>query len=133
LILGVWLAVMVGVTLAGLVSGRAMAQSGAAPPATAEIYLLLNYMGNSGCQFQRNGTWYPATEARDHLNRKLTRMQESKPNVGAEEFIEQVATKSSMSGQPYLVRCGNADAVESGVWLTRELQRMRRAGKPAKP
>jgi hypothetical protein len=42
-----------------------------------------------------------------------------------EQFIEMVASASSMSAQPYLVRCGNSAAVQSGQWLRSELKDLR--------
>jgi hypothetical protein len=43
----------------------------------------------------------------------------------AEEFIKYLATGSSMSGEPYHVKCGKTDAL-SGAWLADELQRYRK-------
>ena len=36
-----------------------------------------------------------------------------------------VASGSSMSGQPYLVRCGNSAPMQSGQWLRSELMDLR--------
>jgi hypothetical protein len=44
-----------------------------------------------------------------------------------EEFIEMAASGSSMSDQPYLVRCGNSTPVQSGQWLRSELKDLRSA------
>lgn len=41
------------------------------PEAKREIGHLLDYLGHSGCQFNRNGTWYGPAEARSHLQNKL--------------------------------------------------------------
>ena len=43
----------------------------------------------------------------------------------AEQFIENIATGSSMTGRPYLVDCPGNKVQESGPWLTKELQRFR--------
>ena len=40
------------------------------PAAKAEIDHLLDYLAKSGCEFNRNGSWYGSKEARDHLNDK---------------------------------------------------------------
>ena len=41
------------------------------PPASeAEIQHLLDYLGDSGCQFFRNGAWHPARDARAHIQKK---------------------------------------------------------------
>ncbi len=68
----------------------------------AEITALLTRLETSGCDFNRNGVWYSATEAKAHLLRKLD-ADGSLQN--SEQFIERIASKSSVSGRPYLVRC----------------------------
>jgi hypothetical protein len=102
----------------------------ATPPAVrAEIDALLGRMVASACEFNRNGSWYPATEARTHLLRKLNYIENHGTLASAEQFIELAASGSSFSGKPYLVRCGAAAPVESKVWLSAELKALRAAGK----
>jgi hypothetical protein len=43
----------------------------------------------------------------------------------SEDFIEKAATKSSVSGRPYKVRCPNQPEELSSVWLGSELRRIR--------
>lgn len=43
----------------------------------------------------------------------------------SEAFIEEAATKSSISGQPYKVRCPNQKEEPSAVWLGSELRKIR--------
>ena len=50
-----------------------------------------------------------------------------------EEFIEMAASGSSMSGQSYLVRCGNGVPVQSSQWLRAQLQDVRSAGRATSP
>jgi hypothetical protein len=102
-----------------------------APGATtqAEVAHLLSYLESSGCDFYRNGTWHSAKEARAHLERKYTYLVNRSMVSSAEEFIERAATSSSMSGQPYLVRCAAGQSVPSGVWLRAELERFRSSRK----
>jgi hypothetical protein len=88
-----------------------------------EIDHLLKFVAASSCTFIRNGTEYPSDKARDHLASKY-QFAGSRIKT-AEEFIRYLATESSMSGEPYHVRCGNTDAL-SGVWLTTELTRYRK-------
>ena len=104
------------------------ASSWAAAPSTAartEIEHLLAFVANSGCQFNRNGTWYPAPEASAHLAEKERYLAERGRIASAEDFIAKAATKSSMTGRPYTVRCGSEPAVASDEWLTAELRRLR--------
>jgi len=93
----------------------------------SEITALLVRLGESGCQFNRNGSWHSSAEARDHLARKLEYIEKRSALVSAEQFIELAASKSSMSGNPYLVRCGEQAAVSSQSWLMSQLQSIRSA------
>jgi hypothetical protein len=86
---------------------------------------LLNYLETSGCRFQRNGSWYPPARAASHLNQKYEYMLKKGLVTNAESFIERAASESSASGKPYSVKCGNAAAVPSAVWLQDELRRFR--------
>jgi hypothetical protein len=42
------------------------------------------------------------------------------------DFIEEAATKSSMSGRPYLMRCAGGAPVTTNQWLREALERYRR-------
>lgn len=91
----------------------------------AEIDALLNRLGTSGCQFNRNGSWYSSTDAKAHLAKKLNYLVEKRKLDGTEQFIKLAASSSSMSGKPYQVRCGDSQPVASQTWLTTELQTIR--------
>jgi len=95
-------------------------------PAKDEIDHLLNFVGASSCTFVRNGTEYPGEKAREHLADKY-KFAGSRIAT-AEEFIKYLATQSSMSGEPYHVKCGTTDGL-AGVWLNDELSRYRQAPK----
>lgn len=99
------------------------------PVAKAEIDGLLSRLETSSCTFNRNGTWYPATEAKSHLLRKLEYLEDRGAVQNAEQFIERAASSSSTTGQPYLVKCGSGAPVQSGTWLMAQLQLMRAAGR----
>jgi hypothetical protein len=98
-------------------------------PVRAEIDALLGKLQSSGCQFDRNGSWHSAAEARDHLLRKLEAIERRGTIQSTEQFIDLAASKSSSSGKPYRVRCGTEAAVGSGPWLHRQLVAIR-AAKP---
>jgi len=98
------------------------------PGARTEIDGLMSKLETSGCEFNRNGTWYPATEVKAHLLRKLKYLEDRGAVQSAEQFIELGASSSSASGQAYLVRCGNGTPVTSRIWLLSQLQAMRAAG-----
>jgi hypothetical protein len=104
------------------------ASSWAVAPSTAarsEIGQLLAFVAKSGCQFNRNGTWSPAPEASAHLAEKERYLAERGRIASAEDFIAKAATKSSMTGKPYTVRCGSEPAIASDEWLMAELRRFR--------
>jgi uncharacterized protein DUF5329 len=99
----------------------------AATPAIAqtEINYLLESVRSSGCEFFRNGSWYDAKKAEAHLRDKYEMLAARDRINKAEDFIEEAATKSSLSGQPYQVRCVGHDAVTSEQWLRDVLARYR--------
>ena len=101
--------------------------SAASPNGTtlAEIGHLLAYLGDSGCEFYRNGTWYGAVEARQHLEKKKDYLMQRSMISSTEDFIERAATQSSMSGETYQVRCRPNPAVSSNAWLKAELKKYR--------
>ncbi len=97
---------------------------------TEEIKHLLSYLAISDCTFNRNGTWYSALQATDHLRGKYDYLLKKALVSTAESFIDRAASRSSVSGNPYLVRCGNAEPVESAAWLLAELARFRDVKRP---
>jgi hypothetical protein len=114
--------------LAAISLGAAAAPT---PPAVrAEIDALMAKMSASNCQFERNGSWHSAADAREHLLRKLEYIEKRRETLAsAEQFIDVAASKSSFSGKPYRVKCAGAEALPSREWLNRELKALRAAGK----
>jgi hypothetical protein len=102
----------------------------ATPPVTAqtEITYLLVTVGGSGCEFYRNGSWYDSKRAQSHLQLKYDYLAARDLIRTAEDFIEKAATKSSLSGQPYAIRCTGTAAVQSDRWLRDLLARYRAIG-----
>jgi hypothetical protein len=90
-----------------------------------EIDMLLKKLQISGCQFNRNGTWYTSAEAQSHLNKKLEYFEKRGMITTAEDFIKLAASSSSTSGKAYQVKCGNEAAVESNSWLSNQLKTLR--------
>lgn len=90
-----------------------------------EIDLLLEKLGNSSCEFYRNGAWHDSGKAQAHLQRKLAYLIDKHQVGSAEEFIEIGASRSSISGKPYLVRCNKQPEIRSDVWLQKELDSIR--------
>jgi hypothetical protein len=104
-----------------------VAPAAAAPPPAAvrEIEGLIAALGASGCDFQRNGSWYPAQKAEQHLRRKYEYLRERDKVATAEQFIELAGARSSMSGSAYRVRCPGKPIVDSAAWLQGRLRALR--------
>ncbi|WP_090436581.1 DUF5329 domain-containing protein [Duganella sp. CF458] len=114
--------------IVALAFALAAAAAQAAPlpaPARAEVDALLTRLQSSGCQFNRNGSWYSGADARTHLLRKLEYLEKKDMVKNAEQFIELGASTSSSSGKAYLVKCGTAAPVDSKAWLSTELKAIR--------
>ncbi|MES2068875.1 MAG: DUF5329 domain-containing protein [Pseudomonadota bacterium] len=90
-----------------------------------EVDHLLDTLVVSKCQFNRNGDWYDGADAKSHLTKKYDYFLIRGEISSAESFIELAASKSSMSGRAYLVKCGDGKPMESGPWLKQELARYR--------
>ena len=115
----------------GLLLGLALLSvASAAPPAIAqaEINYLLGFIESSGCEFYRNGSRYDSKRAQAHLREKYELLAAADQINTAEDFIEKAATKSSLSGRPYQVRCGGGEAVTTNQWLRQVLARYRADG-----
>lgn len=107
-----------------LVANGALAK--APEPVRAEITHLMATVEKSQCKFNRNGSWYDARAAREHLQKKFDYLDKKDMVTTTESFIERGASTSSMSGKPYEMQCGSAKAVTSAAWLTEELNRYRK-------
>lgn len=85
--------------------------------ADAEIRALIARIGDSDCRFQRNGRWHAAADAQAHLQRKYDWARRRGRSGDAEAFIEQAASRSSITGRAYRVACPGQDEREAGDWF----------------
>lgn len=92
----------------------------AAPDTATQITHLLDFVRTSLCAFVRNGTAYDGAEAVVHIRKKYDYFKDK--ITTADDFIDLAATKSEMSGQPYMVRCPEQEAAPAAAWLRTELQ-----------
>lgn len=90
-----------------------------------KIAALLDDLSGSDAKFVRNGTEYSGADAADHLRRKWRAAGDRVST--AREFIELLASRSSSSGEAYLVREGEV-ASESAPWFLARLEKIERAG-----
>jgi hypothetical protein len=111
---------------ASLWAAAGYSAAGSLPAAAkAEVNALLNRLQASGCDFNRNGSWYSGAEAKAHLLKKLDYLDGKSAVQTTEQFIELGASSSSASGKAYQVRCAGAAAVDAGPWLKGELKALR--------
>ena len=94
----------------------------------SEIDELIAFVRNSGSRFIRNGTEYSAAEGADHLRDKLNRAGDRVKTT--EDFIDGVASKSSVSGKPYLVKFADGRTQPAGDWLRKHLTELRKKKQP---
>ena len=106
------------VVLLALTPAIAMADA-----AETEIEHLIATVGESGCNFIRNGSRHDAEDAASHMRLKYRRGK--RYATTAELFIERLASKSSFTGKPYKIECPGSDAVPSGDWLMARLHEYR--------
>lgn len=106
-----------------ILSSAAAAETGSR--VRVEIEALLARLESSHCEFQRNGQTYSASDAKAHLLRKLAYLEAKGTVTSTEQFIEVAASKSSLSGNPYLVLCPSAAPIISATWLMSELHTLR--------
>lgn len=70
-------------------------------------------------------------KAQEHLRAKYNYLSAKNRVNSAEEFIDKVAATSSLSGQPYMVRCADGVVVRTDQWLRDALARRRAGVNPA--
>jgi len=102
----------------------------AATTPETEIEGLLAYVkGLDQATFVRNGTSYSPAQAEAHLRMKWNNARSHIKT--AEDFIELCASKSSVSGKPYLIRFADGRTVEAGFAFREQLGLLRKPNSPA--
>ena len=89
----------------------------------AEIDHLIGFIAASPCTFIRNGVAYDGQHAIGHIKDKYEYYRDDIRS--AEDFIARAASKSELTGKPYLVQC-DAATEAAADWLARELGAFRR-------
>ena len=88
-----------------------------------EIQHLVATVEESGCTFHRNGGTHDSAAAADHMRLKLRRGRRYAKT--AEDFIENLATKSSWTGRLYEIECEAGQPEALNEWLTARLAELR--------
>ena len=83
-------------------------------------YLIVSIDELKGAKFIRNGSEYDTNAASSHLRLKL-KAAGSKVKT-AEDFIQYCASKSSISGEPYLIRLADGTTLKSEVFFRNKLK-----------
>ena len=92
----------------------------------ARIERLIQYVeAQRDMQFIRNGTAYSCADAAKFMRGKFEMMGDQVTT--AQQFIDQIASKSSTTGQPYFVRFADGKTTPAAKFLGDELKRMDRA------
>lgn len=97
------------------------------PAARKEIDSLLLSVGSSGCEFIRGGKAHNALEAQRHLQQKYEYLATRDKLNSTEDFIVKAATRSSMTGEAYAIRCSGQPQQASDEWLKARLKDLRAA------
>jgi hypothetical protein len=111
--------------LVSVALGSAMVGARATPPAREQsrIERLIRFVETQkDMKFIRNGSEYTCAEAARFMRGKLESM--GGEVTTAREFIERIATRSSMSGEPYHVKFADGRMVPAARFLSDELERM---------
>jgi len=87
------------------------------------IKFLLDYVGKSDATFIRNGQTHTPQEAVNHIKAKYEHFKSEIKTP--EDFIRLAASKSLLTGQPYLVRTPDGKEMRLDEWLTAALKQRR--------
>lgn len=74
-------------------------------------YLIASIQALEGATFIRNGSEYSAVKAAEHLRKKLHNAGDKIQT--ADQFIDELGTESSMSGEKYRIRLKDGRLLES--------------------
>ena len=88
-----------------------------------EVEHLMKFLKNSSCEINRNGRFHKGDEAVSHIKKKYGYFRDEINTT--EEFIEYTATKSTMSGKYYRVKCSDGEEFKTKDWLLNELKSYR--------
>lgn len=88
-----------------------------------EIDHLLQFVKNSACKVDRNGSFHDGKDVVSHIQKKYNYFEDDIET--AEDFIKYSATKSTMSGRHYTAKCGDKKPIKTKDWLLIELREFR--------
>jgi hypothetical protein len=83
------------------------------------IRYLLDFVSKSDCTFIRNGVPHTGKEAANHFRSKYEHFESEIKTP--EDFIQMSATKSMITGKPYLVKTTEGTVIPCADWLGKVL------------
>lgn len=89
------------------------------PEQKHEVAHLLSFVRYADCRMFRNGIAHDSRDGYRHVLEKYDYFRSRIQNT--EDFIELAAARSLLSGEEYLVQCGDQRPEASAEWLRREL------------
>ena len=101
------------------------------PEQKTEVEHLLKFVSQSDCVMVRNGSEHRGEKAVEHIQKKYDYFEDDIKTT--EMFIEYSATKSTMSGKYYMIRCPGKEEIRSQDWLLEELADFRNKNVGAPP
>jgi hypothetical protein len=87
-----------------------------------KIDKLIAYIADTEAKFIRNGNEYSGADAAKHL--RMKREKAGKKITTAKQFIDYLASKSSMSGEPYLMKFKNGSTLPVRDILYHQLKKL---------
>jgi hypothetical protein len=87
-----------------------------------KIDKLIAYIADTEAKFIRNGNEYSGVDAAKHL--RMKREKAGKKITTAKQFIDYLASKSSMSGEPYLMKFKNGSTLPVRDILYHQLKKL---------
>lgn len=99
-----------------------------AASADQEVSHLISFIKQSKATFIRNSNEHNSEEAAEHLAMKYRKAKRYAKT--ADDFIDNLASKSSWSGKAYTVILPDSSTLTASKWLTDELARFRAIEKP---
>ena len=109
--------------LAGALALLPSAQAAQTEELDTTIEYLIGQVSGSGLTFIRNADHYPAAEAAEHMRRKYAHFKGEIRTP--EDFIARCATRSLLTGKPYLVITERGEEIPTSDWLGRTLEEYR--------
>lgn len=110
-------------TLAMAINAEAQTLKTDQKPLTEEQkidYLITSVEQLEGAKFYRNGSWHDAKTAADHL--RMKRSKAGNRVKTAKDFIDKVASASSMSGEEYKIKYADGKIVTTKEYFTLKLK-----------